>query len=190
MEREGMDRFLFFEKSLTETHSLTIDKNTQKTRPAAYPIRNPKDSIFSSHPLYSIKKCDRNITGEVKTGGYYQQRTRKLIPKKPGNRFERVGEFTCYEAVDILMAIKTKGELNVNKIKKRGDYQQGTQKLMPNESAINCLGEFTLMGAVYILMAIKTGGKLNETKKDGLWWEGHRRYFQSYFQKRTADPRV
>jgi hypothetical protein len=179
-----MDKFL--EKLLTETHSLPKDKTTLETRPAAHPVKNPKDSILTSHPFHYIKKWDRIITDEVKTRGDYQQRER--MPKKSGNRLERVGEFTCNEAVGILMAIGITG-VKLNEVQKRGEYQIKKIKLSPKKSGnrLERVGEFTGNEAVDVLMAIgTTGGKLNETRKEDLRWKRECRYFQ----KRTANPRV
>jgi hypothetical protein len=186
--RNGMDKFLLLQRILTEMHSLAKDNTTLETRPAAHPVKIPGDSILTFHPFCSIKKHDRIITDEINTRGIYPQRTLKLMPKKPGNRLERIGEFTCNEAVDILMAIGITG-VKLNEVQKRGEYQIKKIKLSPKKSGnrLERVGEFTGNEAVDVLKAIgKTGGKLNETRKQGLRWKRERRYFQ----KRTADLRV
>ena len=176
-----MDKFLLLQRILTETYSLAKDKTSLETRLAAHPVRNPKVSILTSLPFYSMKKHDRIITDEVRKGGDYQQRTLKIIPKRPGIRLESVGEFTCNEAVDILMAIgTTKGKFNVSEVKNRGEYQIKTK---PKISAnIKSVGELSLFREGF-LMAIRNNWRKNESRKEGVRWKRKSRFFQ----KRTAD---
>lgn len=185
-----MDKFL--KKLLNEMHSLQRDKNARKILLAARPVRNPNSSFLTSHPFHSIKKCDRIITDEVKTRGGHRQKTLALMPKKPVNRLECVGEFTCNEAVDILMAMATMGG-KLKEVQKRGEYPIKKIKIKPKKSGnrLERVGEFTCKEAVDVLMARGTKGeKLNETekrsRKKGLRWKRERRYFQT----RTVVPVV
>jgi hypothetical protein len=179
--RKRMDKFLHLQRILTETDSLAKDKTSLETRLAAHPVRNPKDSILTSLPFYSMKKHDRIITDKINTRGAYQKRTLKLMPKKPGNRLESVGEFTLKGAVDVLLATTT-GETSRH-VQKRGAHQRKKITIKPKKDTIKCLGELTLLGVVDVLMAIRNNRRKNEARKKGLRWKRNSRFFQ----KRTAD---